>query len=450
MYLGSTLIDKLAMDGTTAVLDNISGAAFTKTGGALGAWTDPSNFRTLLGAQAPVIAEASDNLEAVPDEIFTPWASITWAAINSAAIAALAGGQYGSESAKITCGADPTGGMGISCACTAGQPHTCSCQVKANNAGAVGKTARINWDGTTADIVLTANWQTLTVTDASASGTPLTASVYFTNGANTDELAVSAWQRGNKAYKLPFARDYRTATTCKIANPLIAGQPFSAAFVVNSVWPGNDSLSHYIFSADAAPNLLYLRKYSDNNLYAWVADSAGTAYSKRVAVNATNWAAGVDHRIVMTRAANGTINAYLDGAAFTLQSGTPRTESVLNANISIGTFGTGAYPANASILCAIWGRVLTGTGTTGEIGALSSLANWADLYNSLSLAMPVATATGGVNMPSLLAEATIVCPTAMATANAPIPVVAVPTSFLGSPKQISGIAKDVFNIDGRV
>lgn len=376
-------VDKLLANGGVDLLELISGAAFTMTGGALGAWTDLSNFRSLGGAQAPVIAEASDNLEAVPDEIFTPWASITWAAVNSAAIAALAGGQYGSESAKITCGADPTGGMGISRACTAGQPYTCSCQVKANNAGAIGKTARINWDGTTADVVLTANWQMLSVTDASASGTPLTASVCFTNGANADEMAVSAWQRGNKTYKVPFARDYRTATTCKIATPFAAGQAISMMFVVNTPsWVGSDGVLHYLFmetGTSSTRNIIWLGKEAAGagaRLVLRTYDDA-SALKQLSGVVYTAWTANANHVVIFTKSAAGALTLRFDGTPCTTAAGAGTgIDGGVEANIHIGTDTSGTVGFfNGSILSAIWGRVLT----SGEITALSSLASWPSL-----------------------------------------------------------------------
>ena len=48
MYLGSYLIDKLAMDGTSAIKDLVSGASFAVAG--------TPTTATLLGATAPVIS----------------------------------------------------------------------------------------------------------------------------------------------------------------------------------------------------------------------------------------------------------------------------------------------------------------------------------------------------------------------------------------------------------
>ena len=52
----------LLSDGTTANLDLVTGSPFTMAGGVGGAWTEESNWRTLLGVKAPVIAGARDNL----------------------------------------------------------------------------------------------------------------------------------------------------------------------------------------------------------------------------------------------------------------------------------------------------------------------------------------------------------------------------------------------------
>src|SRR5450756_2022435 len=103
-YLGSSLIDKLAMDGTTSVVDNISGAAFTKTGGVSNAWTESSNFRTILGVSAPVIAQQTINLStyASDNSTFENGTVGNWSALQNCTIAVAAQGFHGTKSLQVT------------------------------------------------------------------------------------------------------------------------------------------------------------------------------------------------------------------------------------------------------------------------------------------------------------------------------------------------------------
>lgn len=489
MYLGSYLLDKLAMDGTTSVLDLISGA-FTKTGGVGNAWTDPSNFRTILGSRAPVIAQTNNNLLTNAAATFTPYTG--WTAYGAHQVSAQGpADDDGSGSVDITsAGGDANCGVykATSVVLTVGQPYTCSFRVKAVNAGAVGNTVQVTFDGGAGTAVtLTTNWQTVSKSIASASATNvLMYCLTSTGNANGDEFLISSAQVESGLVATPFALDYRTGGYCRIADPLTAGGDASFVFIVNGPWPGNDGIEHTLFSATGAGagDVYRLYKGTDNKLYFAVGDKAAVT----AALTTTTWAANVNHLIIGT-VTGGTINVYLAGTAGTQATGATR-EAALNANLYVGTKTDGTLPVNAAILGAGLGRVLT----SGEITALSSLAAWANLYNSLSLTMPLATATGGASAPTILPSAAVPLPVAQATgaapilivnplatvnmplatatadiylptpsantianmpvammsANAPIPDVAVPTSFLGSPKQISGIAKDRFEIDGRV
>jgi hypothetical protein len=374
--------DLLLVDGSTAVLNLLSGAAggtaFAKTGGVGNTWPgDSSNFRTLLGASAPVIAQATDNLEPNADAIFSPWGSVAWAATGTGAIAAEASGEYGSSSMKITCGATATDGAVLATAAVAAAAYTCSCRVKANNAGAVGKSVIVTYDTTSsAALVLTANWQTLKVTDASASGTTPNASVTFTDGANTDEVLVSAWQRESGSVQTPFCLNSRTACTMTIPTATIgltAGQPLSMMFVVNTPWSDSTVGEEYLFLNRASGNdTIGLRLRDDTGGLNFFVLSGGVTRS--ATLDLTNkWAANQTHIVFLTLAANADYGLYADGVGKT--GNIVARETAMASTNYIGKWIDGWSHLNGSVLSAMWGRVLS----AGEIAALSALASWGTL-----------------------------------------------------------------------
>lgn len=366
---------QLVMDGTTASLDAVHLTTPTRTGGVAGAWSHASNWQYIKGAAAPVISEATDNLDANADCIFSPWGSINWAAINGAAIAANTDGLMGSSSMKITCGANVDGGAQLATAATAGQPYTCSCYVKANNAGAVGETFRANYDGTTADVTLTADWQLLKVTDASASGVAVNAQLYFTGGENGDEVLVTAWQRENKLYATPFALDSRTASTLTFPTAslgLVAGQDMSIVVVTKTPWVGNDGVSHFLFEIrDALVNIIRVNK-SNLNVIGLYIYQAGNLKTKTLAVDAVNWAADTTHVIIATVDAANTQQIFLDGVAGAVSAGAFPREDALAATTYIGTSNANSAHANAPLLVAIFRRILS----SAEIAYISKMGAW--------------------------------------------------------------------------
>jgi len=172
-------------------------------------------------------------------------------------------------------------------------------------------------------------------------------------------------------------------TSCTIPTATIgmtAGMAMSIVCVVNTPWDGTSAATHMLFAASgtaAAANRLRMLA-SAGSLYALVSDAANVTYYKYGAINATNWAASANHVCIMTRASDGTIMLYLDGAGLTSVSGTRRTEAAVNANLYVGTNIDGTFTLEGPILTAIYNRVLS----TGEITSISTMTNWSSLFSS--------------------------------------------------------------------
>jgi hypothetical protein len=217
-------------------------------------------------------------------------------------------------------------------------------------------TLKMCMDGSTSIIDL------ITHTPFTMAGTPTTASL----------LGVTAPTISATAY-----------TSCTIPTATIgmtAGQALSIVCVVNTpTWAGNDGVTHYFLNTTASgTNQIALVKLNDNNLYFGVRDAAGNWKQRVKAATAVTWAAGT-HIVMMTRAADGTIYAYLDGTEFGAAVGAGTgIDAAIGANVYIGTNNANASPLSGSILTAIYNRVLS----TGEIAALSAMTNWSSLFSS--------------------------------------------------------------------
>lgn len=182
--MANYLVDKFLMAGGALVTDEISGAAFTKTGGVGNAWTDASNFLPLLGASAPVIAQTNNNLLTNAVATFTPYTG--WTAKGAHQVSAQGpADDNGSGSFDLTsAGGDAYPGLYVftGAVLTVGQPYTCSFRMKAANAGAVGTTGLVVLDEATAPFgPLTTNWQTYSCSNA-AIGYTSVAMQMATNG----------------------------------------------------------------------------------------------------------------------------------------------------------------------------------------------------------------------------------------------------------------------------
>ena len=187
-------------------------------------------------------------------------------------------------------------------------------------------------------------------------GTPTTASLL---GATAPKLGAS-WY-----------------SSCKIAPPFAAGSPLTILAVVNVAWTGNDGIIHHIVNNGrwhGDVGSISLRKDNDNNII-WTTNAKSTYRT----VNAATFAAGT-HVIICTADAAGARQLFLDGVALTNSTGASSREATVGTNLEIGQNSGDPHIFEGAILCAIWGRVLSGTGTTGEIGSLFSLAAWSDLF----------------------------------------------------------------------
>lgn len=388
----------MCVDGTTAVLDAIHGAVappnnFNLTGGVGGVWPgDSSNFRTLLGAQAPVIAQATDNLLANAKATFTPYTG--WDAYGANQVSAQGPvDDDGSGSVKVTsAGGDADSGVNKNTGVilTAGQPYTASFRVKANNAGAIGNAVFVYFDwvaGTS--VTLTSNWQTVRCSIAAASATNVALYCITTTGnADGDEWLISSAQVESGSVATPFALDSRTACSMSIPTAtigLVPGQSLSALFVVNTPWAGNDGVNHYLFDNDGTgSSAISVLKDTGSNLVVQTSDNGGILKYKYGSVAAT-WLANVNNVVIATLSAANVQQIFLNGTTLTTSGGAGGRETTLNANTFIGSLTAGAFPVNGAILAALWGRVLT----AGEITALSSPATWASVID-----LPAITVTG--------------------------------------------------------
>ena len=181
-------------------------------------------------------------------------------------------------------------------------------------------------------------------------------------------------------------------TSCKIATPFTAGQALTIMCVVNTAWAGDDGVYHYLAETrDASVNIVRIWKHSANRLDI-MTYNAGAAKYKAINTDATNWAAGT-HVIIATLTADNTQGIYLDGVAGTISSGTATREAGVGSLLWLGTnyLGAATEKFTGSILCAIWGRVLT----SDEIYVLSRLSTWDKLLDPFGARRRTARIIGG-------------------------------------------------------
>jgi hypothetical protein len=386
--LGGLLMLSDGSLGNTSPRDLVTGVPFTMAGGVGGAWTEESNWRTPLGARAPVIAGAVDNLYD-NDTASSEAASVgLWTDDGMTPAVSTADFWHGAKCVSGTvAGGNKRFTADIKALTAAGSEYTISHWYKAGNAGAVGKTITLSLVGDTsgatagAAITLTTSWQRATCTKTFAAGDTTSRGVLVTtNGDATDVVYQDGCQLEAGATASPFALNSRTACSMSIANPLTAGSPFSMVIATSTAWAGNDGVAHYFFqhaaSAAAATNRLQIyTKHTDNNAYFFIRDGAGTAkLCSTAALTTTTWAADVKHIIICTRSAAGVMDAYLDGVQFAvINSGAGAgLESAVQATSYFGTLVDGTSPATAPLLVAIYNRVLS----SAEISYLSKMTQW--------------------------------------------------------------------------
>lgn len=391
--------DKLLVNGLTSIIDLITDTAFTMTGGVANdgfVGTADGNYQLpvadgLLGSRAPVIAQATTNLltAASDSSSFEGGTVGTWAVFARCTLANSAAQSYhGSKSMLMTSTSavdNNQAGLNVNAVTAAGAQYTASAWFK----GKVGNTYQIrlagNVSGSTLGTSVTADgtWQVCTVTKTFDA---LDATRQIVLVANTPILVgdICYWdaiQLEQNPVATPYCVDSRTSCRMSIANPLVAGQAFSMLFLVQSAWVGTDGLNHQIFTsrgAGGAQNSIQVLKTNGNSLMLYVYDN-DSVYKRSyiTGVTAVTWPANTPRSIIVTRAADGTQDGYLNGVQFDVRNNGVGTglETVVPAQVYLGTTITGTNPANGSILCAVWGRVLS----AGEITALSSLASWSTL-----------------------------------------------------------------------
>ena len=384
---------KMLMDGSTAIKDLITppSTAFTMTGGVAGSFADATNgnFQLpistgLLGAQAPVIAQAVDNL--LTDNNASFETSVAgWGASDTNCSIASDATQYfhGVKSLKMTITANGYGATAtdIAALVSSSNTFTASCKFK----GVVGRTykIRIQDNGAATDgaaVTGDGTWQTLTVTKTITAGLVW---AYLKVQEWVDALAgdityIDAVQLEAGSVQTPFALDTRTACTMTIPTAtigLVAGT-LSFAFVVNTPWVGNDGVAHWLLQIGnyGATNTLTVWKSSGNNLVLYVFDNAGAVKARQRAIDATSWAANTNHIVIATVTPAGVLKLYLDGSETGMTDAGAGTGilSAMGTTLYLGTDNAGTNPLNGAILCAIWGRVLS----AAEIATISAWTLW--------------------------------------------------------------------------
>lgn len=361
---GDAINQMMAVDGTQAVLDAIHNLAFTMSGGVTrwgNYWPGDggSNFYPMLGAYAPVIAQAVNNVLSDEDASFEGNTVGGWGSeLNCALAASTAQAYHDTHSLRMTTAAAGAGRATLAVTGTASTTYTASCRFKGN----VGSnyymiatdTGGANVNGTT--VVGDGTWQTCTVTVTWSAGVT-TKSIYIrdnTGGVN----AVTYWDaiQLEAGTQTPFA--FGSRVDCIMSIPtasigLTPGQDATVLAIVNGPWVGNDGIMHFLLDASTGAEYFRLYKGDDNKLYF----SVGNKNAVTAALDATTWSANANHVVIGT-VTGGTINVYLAGTAGTEATGATR-ETSLNANTYIGTRENATFHVNGAILCALWGRVLT-------------------------------------------------------------------------------------------
>ena len=374
----------LHTDGTTDIKDAVHNTAFTMTGGVSGAWTEESNFQLpvstgLLGSYAPVIAQATDNLLVDENASFEGGTVGDWSLVDFCTRAASTAQAYhGSYSLAITASAFFFDcGIDVSSVTSASNGYTVSARIK----GTVGtKYAFYMLDsvGSTTGTAVTADgtWQTIVCYHVYA-GTGRTVYLMNTTGSSGgDVVYLDAIQLQLGSPQTPFALDYRTATTMTFPTAslgLKAGMPLTIMCVVNTPWDGTSADDHVLFDTGSAGGINRLAVGAGAGtagVYTW--DSTGAMKSTTGVINASNWAANTPHIIIVTMDSANSQHLFLDGVELTTHAGTGVRESALGTDIYVGTDLINIEQLNGSILCAVWGEVLS----DAEIADLSDMTTW--------------------------------------------------------------------------
>jgi len=391
----------MKMLGDTNITEEISDTPFTMAGGVADddfVGTTDGNFHLpiatgLLGAQAPVIAQAFTNLLAAEDASFKGNTVGTWLTeYNSPTVTVDATqGYHGTHCLKVVATANDGFSVHthIEALAAAGWTGTASCRFK----GKVGIAYQLylydNVAGAqrSADITADGTWQTLVVANKTlgVGSASRHITVYAETGTTGDTFYVDAVQLELGAVQTPFAlpgaTPSRTACKMTIPTPFAAGQPLTIMALLNTANLASQNTTYHnvlhSYGTDATHNLIELYADSTNDSFVLLTydNVAGLRYTQDAGGQCT-LTDNATYIVIATLAADNTQHLYVNGTELTSHSAAVGVrESVVPATISIGSRNTGGYPINGSILCAIWGRVLS----AAEIAFLSALPAWSQL-----------------------------------------------------------------------
>lgn len=368
--------------GANPVQDLTHNLPATMTGGVGGAWTEESNWQTLLGAKAPVIAEATDNLLSDDDASFE--AGINRYAGTSATLAvSTAWSWHGVNSLRVLrndANADRGAYRDVKAITAASTQYTLSVRFKAdttadgNNIACslYGDTSGDTWG---ANVVAdsTQPYQVCRVTKTFAAGDTTTRWIRVSqrNGAANDIIYIDAIQLEQKAYATPFALNSRTASTMTFPTATLGMGvgPTTYVIALEAPWSGADGILHYLFDAGS----IELYKSAANNLTLEITDAGAGTKTMAGAVTAVNMPANTTHIIIAKHDGAGTLSLKLNNTALVVAAGAGTgIPAALNANLYCGTNTASGNHANAAQLLAVYNRWTS----DNEDTLLQSASNW--------------------------------------------------------------------------
>jgi len=250
-----------------------------------------------------------------------------------------------------------------------------------------------NISGTTwgTTVTATGGWDTATVTHAFGAGitaayaylcraTGAAGSVVYWDSAF---LSIHDWTNPSNFLSLlgADAPIITTGNTCKIATPFVAGSPITIMIACQSTWAGNDNAFHWLFETASGSQRVVVQKTNLNDLRIYTKDAAGNTKTRAVSLYAGTWLANVPHIIIITLDAANNQRIWFDGVEGLVSVGAGVRESAVGADSYFGSDSTGAAPASAAILAAIYDEIIDDVPTTGEgIVSFTFDNGWATQY----------------------------------------------------------------------
>lgn len=372
----------MAVPELGTVKDLVTNNNFTITGGVGTGFTDPSNYRYLLGTKAPVLAGATENL-LDPNNTLTQNSTGGWSADAGASLSASTDEPWElfSHSAKLTKIKDTNAYVSIraDAATAGGIEYTSSYWVK----GVAGRKIRIVLlDGVSANTdaiwTLTGDWQRVFcshIKDAGATAYQLT--FFLWDGHDVGDFAyISGVQLEAGDTATPFALGERVASYAQVANPIPDTGGFTGVMAIKPSWDGDDGREYVLHGGNIATRTFFLSKSAGSFLQFETIDANAQVYRHAIAVDSNNFAKDKTH--ILVYGWDGTrrgIFFYLNGVKATTTigggSGIPRTQPAI---YEVSHPYAGNY-ANAAVLTAGYNRVLT----PAEIAEISAMTEWGEL-----------------------------------------------------------------------